>query len=216
MTKEEKELAAKANDPKVDHKPVNNELKVFKYDMAEALGSTVDRYLEIVGDKVKLRPAKTPFIDENLLPDGQEIDEKDKGALAPHASSILMSLLYTARLSRFDLLRPVCALASCVTRWTTSCDRMLYKLICYVNTTKNSVFIQGYIGDNVEKLEIRCYTDADLAGDKLTKKSTTGIFLALVGPNSWFPMVGISTKQTAVSHASTESELVGADHGVRK
>ena len=76
--------------------------------------------------------------------------------------------------------------------------------------------MQGYVGDSQDKLEIRCYTDADLAGDKLTKKSTTGIFIVLVGPNTWFPLVGVSTKQTAVSHASTESELVGADHGVRK
>ena len=76
--------------------------------------------------------------------------------------------------------------------------------------------MHGYIGDQAENLEIRCYTDADLAGDKLTKKSTTGVFVVLIGPNSYFPLVGVSTKQTAVSHASTESELVGADHGVRK
>ena len=57
MSKEDKESAAKADETKVDRKPVNNELKIFKYDMAEALGSTVDRYLEIVGNKVSLRPA---------------------------------------------------------------------------------------------------------------------------------------------------------------
>ena len=42
------------------------------------------------------------------------------------------------------------------------------------------------------------------------------MLLVLVGPNTWFPLQGVSTKQTAVSHSSTESELVAADHGLRR
>ena len=89
---------------------------------------------------MKIKEAKTPFIDENLLPDpqlcradassgihpakqsgaspGVTEETYERGELAGQASSIPMSILYTARLARFDLLRPVCALASCVTRWT--------------------------------------------------------------------------------------------------
>ena len=50
----------------------------------------------------------------------------------------------------------------------------------------------------------------------LSKKSTSGIFLALIGPHTFFPLVAVSTKQTAVSHASTESELVAMDTGMKK
>ena len=74
----------------------------------------------------------------------------------------------------------------------------------------------GFVGNPLERLTLRLYTDADLAGCKLTKKSTTGVLLVLVGPNTWFPLQAVSTKQTAVSHSSTESELVAADHGLRK
>ena len=195
---------------------VNKQLNYVKYDMSGALSGAVDKYLKVAPENTKLRKVHTPFIDESLLPDGQDLGSIPEGTLGKHASSILMSLLYTARMARYDLLRPVCALASMVSRWNVHCDRMLYRLICYVDTTKDEVFMIGFIGDHLKDLTLRLYTDADLASCKLTKKSTSGVFLVLAGPNSWFPLVGVSTKQTAMSHSSTESELVGADLGLRK
>ena len=46
-------------------------------------------------------------------------------------------------------------------------------------------------------------------------KSTTGVFLALYGPHSFFPLAGQSKKQTAVSHSTVEAEIVAADHALR-
>ena len=172
--------------------------------MSKALMLACDKYLAVAPKGTVLKKARTPFIDEALLPDGQEPGTIVQGQLAASASSILMSLLYTARYARYDLLRPVCALASMVSRWNVHCDRMLFRLMCYVHTTKDEVFQHGFVGDNFSDLQLRLYTDADLASDKLTKKSTTGVFLVLVGPNTWFPLQAVSTKQTAVSHSSTE------------
>ena len=191
-------------------------INTVKYDMSGALAGAVDKYIAVAPNSTKLRQVKTPFIDEALLPDGQDPGEIPAGTLGPHASSVLMSLLYTARMARYDLLRPVCALASMVSRWNVHCDRMLYKLVGYVDTSKDDVFMHGFIGDDWKDLTLRLYTDADLASCKLIKKSTSGVFLVLAGPNSWFPLVGVSTKQTATSHSSTESELVGEDLGLRK
>ena len=179
--------------------------------MSDSLSQVVETYKALINDKYVIKEAKTPFIDESLLPDSQlqteatpgenaeednkaneaskeksqkkpksknkGDDDKDKakvakekndsfvrGELSEKASSILMSILYTARLARFDLLRPVCALASCITRWTPQCDRMLYKLICYINSTKYTVFMTGFVGDELKHCELRLYTDADLAG----------------------------------------------------
>ena len=184
--------------------------------MSAALLGACDKYLKVAPKGTVLKKAKTPFIDEALLPDGQEPGDIQKGILAAEASSILMSLLYTARYARYDLLRPVCALASMVSRWNVHCDRMFYRLMCYVQTTANEVYQIGFVGDALEQCTLRLYTDADLASCRLTKKSTTGVLLVLVGPNTWFPLQGVSTKQTAVSHSSTESELVAADHGLRR
>ena len=166
----------------------------------------------------RLRHASTPFIDENLLPVGQDPsvgkDDTDKGLLAPVASKVLMKLLYAARMARWDLLRPVCALAACVARWTKMCDKMLHKLVCYVNSTVNKRLV-GYVGDELLECWLEIYTDADLAGCKLTKKSTSGVFLVLVGPHTYFPLSAVSKRQTAVSNSSTESELLPADLGLR-
>ena len=50
------------------------------------------------------------------------------GRLQPIAARVLMKILYGARMARYDLLRGVCALASCVTKWTLQNDVDLYRL----------------------------------------------------------------------------------------
>ena len=53
-----------------------------------------------------------------------------RGELAPHAASILMKLLYAARIARFDLLRSIDTLARNVTKWTIKDDVRLHHLMC--------------------------------------------------------------------------------------
>ena len=59
------------------------------------------------------------------------------------------------------------------------------------------------------------YTDADLASNPEDSRSTSGAYFALVGPRSHVPLAGRCKAQTAVSHSSTESELVSADAGLK-
>ena len=58
------------------------------------------------------------------------------------------------------------------------------------------------------------FCDADWAGDA-DSKSTSGCMIALVGPNTYFPLNAFSKKQTSVTTSSSESEVVAANHGVR-
>ena len=53
------------------------------------------------------------------------------------------------------------------------------------------------------------------SGDSRDSKSTSGCFLALVGPNSFYPLTAVSKKQTAVSHSTSEAEVVALDACVR-
>ena len=57
-----------------------------------------------------------------------------------------MEILYGARLARFDLLRPIAALASKITKWDTVCDRMLHRLVCYINSSLDYK-LKRHIGD---------------------------------------------------------------------
>ncbi len=59
------------------------------------------------------------------------------------------------------------------------------------------------------------FSDADFAGDKELQRSTSGVFLALYGPHSFFPLSAQSKKQTATSHSTVEAEIIAADHAIR-
>jgi hypothetical protein len=59
------------------------------------------------------------------------------------------------------------------------------------------------------------FSDADFAGDMVTAKSTSGCYLAIVGPNTFAPVTASCKKQTCVSHSSTENEIVAAEQGLR-
>jgi hypothetical protein len=74
----------------------------------------------------------------------------------------------------------------------------------------------AWIADPPEDLELILYTDADFAGDTATMRSTTGVFLCLQGPSSFFPLSALSKCQTCVSHSTPEAELVAADAGVSR
>ena len=66
------------------------------------------------------------------------------------------------------------------------CDKRVYRLTCYLNTTAN-YGLKGKIGDPAEDLELSLYGDADFAGDRDDAKSISGNFLVLTAPNTYFP-----------------------------
>ena len=51
------------------------------------------------------------------------------------------------------------------------------------------------------------HVDADF-GYVLDSKSTTGAYIAVIGPNSWIPIAWMLKKQSTVSLSSTEAEIV--------
>ena len=218
------------------------DVQIMKYDMSSFLEQCVERYVELAGDKIvdKIKRVTTPFLDESKAefdendliakikaarqPISDEVSSKAKyhaalsqggGTLANIASAVLMKILYAARMGRFDLLRPVTALGSRITTWTKLCDMRLHRLVCYIKSTLN-LKMYGWIGDKKKDLELVLYCDADLAGDRNDAKSTSGVFMCLVGPTSFMPLAAVSKKQTSVSKSTPEAEIVAIDHGLAK
>ena len=150
-----------------------------------------------------------PLLKTKILNKIEENDPKlegDKpGRLQPIAARVLMKLLYGARMARYDLLRAIAYLATCVTKWTEQCDRDLHHLMLYVNSTQDLQMV-NWCGDKLEDCKIVMYTDADFAGCNRTQRSTSGIIIMLVGPNTKMMLSGISKRQSAVSHCTTEAE----------
>jgi hypothetical protein len=73
----------------------------------------------------------------------------------------------------------------------------------------------GWCGDPDAALELHVYADADFAGCVRAMRSTTGVALAVEGPNTRMVVQGLSKRQTAVSHSTPEAEIVAADYAMR-
>ncbi len=155
-----------------------------------------------------------PFDGQDAEPkvggDGASLDDDEvHGQLADAAASVLMKILYSARMARFDLLRPVQRLAKWFTKWKKRHDDELYKLVCYIHTTKGKKLI-GWVADDIDDIQPHVFSDSDFAGTEGTQKSTSGVHLCLRGPRTSFPLSGQSKRQGCVSLSTTEAELVAA------
>ena len=112
-----------------------------------------------------------------------------------------MKILWAARNSRFDLLRATTNLACYITKWTPLEDKKLHKLLSYIQTTQHYRLV-GWVGDTLDQIQPHLFADADLAGDPLTQRSTSGAHLCLRGPHTSFPIAGLSQRQTCVSRST--------------
>ena len=124
----------------------------------QCVGSYLTPIKNIIGT---LEHAKTPFLDEPTLE--STADDGKEGLLQPIACKVLMKILYGARPARFDLLRPIAALASKIIKWDIVCDRMLQRLVSYINSSLDYK-LKGHIGDSIGDLKLTLYSDADFAG----------------------------------------------------
>ena len=59
------------------------------------------------------------------------------------------------------------------------------------------------------------FQDSDVAGDFEDSKSTSGGALCVFGSHTFVPISWMCKKQTAVSHSSTESEIISLDTELR-
>ena len=119
-----------------------------------------------------------------------------------------------ARMNRPDILWTVNVLAREVTKWNVACDKRLHRLICYMNCTSDYA-LTCFVGDAAGDCCIALFCDASFAGDLRDSKSTSGVFMATVGPNTFVPITWICKKQGAVSHSSSEAEVISLDTGIR-
>ena len=92
-------------------------------------------------------------------------------------------------------------LARSISTWTIACDKRLnrfHTFITHVNTEYCCVV-------NTAK---QC---SDFAGDLEDSKSTCGRTFCIFGSHVFVPVSWMCKKQTAVSHSSTESEVISLD-----
>ena len=129
-------------------------------------------------------------------------------------SQNVLKCLYLARTGRPDILWSVNKLPRSITKWTKACDKRLNRLISYIHHTCE--YKQNcHVGNSAKQCRLGLFQDTDFAGDLEDSKSTSGGTLCVFGSHTFVPMSWMCKKRTAVSHSSTESEIISLDTGLR-
>ena len=119
-----------------------------------------------------------------------------------------------ARIGRNDILWSVNKLVRSITKWTKACDKRLCRLISYIHhTCKHKQYC--YLENTAKQCRLGLFQDSDFAGYLEDSKSTSGGTLCIFGSRTFVPISWMCKKQTAVSHCSTESEIISLDAGLR-
>ena len=192
--------------------PQNLRISSWSYDMVGHAKKCVERYCELANKTTQqLYKVSTPCIDDHHF---KEEETKSVGELSSTCSQIVLKCLYLARIGRPDILWSVNKLARSITKWTKACDKRLNRLISYIHHT--SEYKQYcHVGNTAKKCRLGLFQDSDFAGDLEDSKSTSGRTLCIFGSRTFVPISWMCKKQTAVSHSSTESEIISLDTGLR-
>ena len=71
------------------------------------------------------------------------------------------------------------------------------------------------MGNTAKQCRLGLFQDSDFAGDLEDSKSTSGGTSCIFESHTFVPISWMCKKQTAVSHSSTESEILSLDTGLR-
>ena len=71
------------------------------------------------------------------------------------------------------------------------------------------------MGNTAKQCRLGLFQDSDFEGDLKDSKSTSGGTLCIFGSHTFVTISWMCEKQTAVSHSSTESEIISLDTGLR-
>ena len=71
------------------------------------------------------------------------------------------------------------------------------------------------MGNTAKQCRLGLFQDSDFAGDLEDSKSTSGGTSCVLGSHTFVPISWICKKQTAVSHSSTDSEIISLDTALR-
>ena len=158
----------------------------------------------------QLKKVSTPCIDDHF----KEEEMISVGELSQVSSQIVLKCLYLTRFGRPDILWSVNKLARSITKWTKACDKRLNRLISYIHhTCEYKQYC--YVGNTAKQCRLGLFQDSDFAGDLEDSKSTSGGTSCIFGSQTFVPISWMCMKQTAVSHSSTESEIISLDTGLR-
>lgn len=176
----------------------------------------IDQLLGKFGDELSC--VTNGELKESNIPGTSELTmgDCDMSVFGATCKKWIGSLLFIARGSRPDITFSVAYVARYLDKWTAECDKKLIQIFGYLKATKGYQ-LNGISGnESVEQLWVELFSDADYAGDKDSRKSTTGWIIRIKGLSTNLPLAWGSKKQTAIARSSAESELIALHEAVRQ
>ena len=182
----------------------NLRISSWSYDMEGHAKKCVERYCELANKTTQqLHRVSTPCIDDHHF---KEEEVKSVGELSKVCSQIVLKCCKLARIGRRDIPWSLNKFARSIRKWTKACDKCLNRLISKIH----------------HKCEYKqyCYAGRDcfktpILREILRTQNTSGGTLCAMGIHTFVPISWMWKKQTAVSHSSTESEIISLDAGLR-
>ena len=141
-----------------------------------------------------------------------------RGVFQDSASHYLMQLLYSARIATPQIMVAITRLASRVVSWDADCDRKLIRIFAYLKGNSDVALWGSLKVSDMDEVVIAAWPDADLAGNRMSTKSTSGRFIELLHLPSGrsMPLTWKGKSQPASSHSTPEAETVSLDACVRE
>eukprot|EP00971_Amphidinium_carterae_P336050 6472207-Amphidinium_carterae.2 len=182
--------------------------------MKSFLKTAVEKFAQIpCAPPLNTRPVSTPW---RAYPNDEPNKLNKPGSFAKHAPSLLMKLLYAARMVRPDLQWTITTLARQLTKWTEHSDLQLVHLFMYVNSTLDLVILMPLpVKSEIDSCYLELFVDADHAGAEDCEKSTSGLVLCLRTSAGPILLDWSSKLQTATATSSTEAEILALNRGLR-
>jgi hypothetical protein len=182
--------------------------------MREFFASVVERYEADPRTPKVCSNVKTPHVPWKPE-DYTNAELQLPGLMADRSASILMGLLYGARMARPDLQYSIIFLSRFCSKWTRQADKMLHQLVGYVKSTLSHELVSTVALS--EQLSLTAFSDADLGGCPLSSRSTSGgvLFATSSSGHTCFPVDWWAKRQCATSNSTAEAETAALAKAIR-
>jgi hypothetical protein len=181
--------------------------------MREYLISAVRSFEQSQGIDVKTSP--TPYVPAVSQQNFEQMLETP-GIYKEISATYVMKLMYAARMSAPNILTAVTRLSRELSKWTRDSDRKLVRILSYIKGSSDQMLFGNLNYDDADKLRLMAWPDADLNGDDMSTKSTSGFFLELSGAeNRGMPISWGSKRQSFTASHTAEAELVSLSNVLR-
>ena len=185
----------------------------FEFDMRDYLISAVKAFEETQGVNVKTSP--TPYVPAAPQHNFEQM-MSTPGVYKDIAATYVMKLMYAARMSAPNILTAVTKLSRELSKWTRDSDRKLIRILSYIKASSDQVLTGSLNFEDSDSLRLMAWPDADLCGDEMSTRSTSGFFLELAGKDGrGMPLSWGSKRQNFTASHTAEAELVSLSSVVR-